>query len=146
MNEVRAAAEGDRDIHVIALPPDEHRVVNALQRISEIVLQKSTKEGFGLTVTEALWKNKPVIGGNTGGIRLQVINYHTGFLVDSPEGAALRIRYLLGNREKIREMGRKGKEFVRENFLITRHLREYLTLIYGIIYGESDRIELNSTA
>ncbi|MBI4665301.1 MAG: glycosyltransferase [Nitrospinae bacterium] len=143
LNEVRAAAEDDDSIHVLALPPDEHRVINALQRISDIVLQKSTKEGFGLTVTEALWKSKPVIGGNTGGIRLQLVNYHTGFLVDSPEGAALRIRYLMGDRRKMEEMGRKGKEFVRENFLITRHLREYLTLMHGILHTDSDRIELN---
>jgi trehalose synthase len=69
------------------------------------VIQKSTKEGFGLTVTEGLWKGKPVIGGDTGGIRLQVVNYHTGFLVRTPEGAALRIRYLLYHRDRMVEMG-----------------------------------------
>jgi trehalose synthase len=89
-----------------------------------------------------MWKNKPVIGGNTGGIRIQVINHHTGFLVDTPEGAALRIRYLLHNRSRLRVMGEKARHFVRENFLITRHLREYLTLIYSLRYNQRERIEL----
>ncbi|MBN1626071.1 MAG: glycosyltransferase [Deltaproteobacteria bacterium] len=142
LREVRTEAEDDLDIKVLLLPGDAHRTINALQRIADIVLQKSIKEGFGLTVTEAMWKNKPVIGGDTGGIRLQVINHHTGFLVNTPEGAALRIRYLLHNRDKTEEMGRKAKEFVRENFLITRQLREYLTLIYALLYGSREWIEL----
>jgi trehalose synthase len=128
LREVRDAAGDDPDIHILLLPPDAHKTINALQRISDIVLQKSLKEGFGLTVTEAMWKGKPVIGGNTGGIRLQVINHHTGFLVDTPEGAALRIQQLLRDPEKLKEMGRKAKEYVRNNFLITRHLREILSL------------------
>lgn len=142
LSEVRATAEDDPDIHVLILPGTAHRTINTLQRASDIVLQKSVKEGFGLTVTEALWKHKPVIGGDTGGIRTQVVNHHTGFLVNTPEGAALRIRYLLHNRDKLEEMGQKAKEFVRENFLITRHLREYLTLIFAILYDKKDRIEL----
>jgi trehalose synthase len=142
LQEVKDAAVGDPDVHVLLLPPDAHRTINALQRAADIVLQKSTKEGFGLTVTEGMWKGKPVIGGNTGGIRLQVVNYHTGFLVNTPEGAALRIRYLLKQPEKIGEMGTKAKEFVRENFLITRQLREYLTLMVALFYGARDRIEL----
>ena len=143
IEEVKAAAADDPDIHVLLLPPDANRTINALQRAADIVLQKSTKEGFGLTVTEGMWKGKPVIGGDTGGIRLQVINYHTGFLVNTPEGAALRIRYLLQEPDKINEMGKKAKEFVRENFLMTtRHLREYLTLMVALLYGAVDRIEL----
>jgi trehalose synthase len=144
LNEVHAAAASDPDIHVLLLPADAHRTINALQRAADIVLQKSTREGFGLTVTEALWKGKPVIGGNTGGIRLQVINHHTGFLVDTPEGAAHRIRYLLQSREMLQEMGHKGQEFVRENFLLTRHLREYLTLMVLLRHNGTDRIELDS--
>ncbi|MEM7007946.1 MAG: glycosyltransferase [Thermodesulfobacteriota bacterium] len=128
LKEVREAAGDDKDIHILLLPPDAHITINALQRASDIILQKSLKEGFGLTVTEAMWKGKPVIGGNTGGIRLQIVNHHTGFLVDSPEGAALRIRELLQNPEKMRQIGAKAKEFVRENFLNTRHLREILSL------------------
>jgi trehalose synthase len=143
LEEVRTAAGDALDIKVLLLPADAHRTINALQRGADIVLQKSLKEGFGLTVTEGMWKGKPVIGGNTGGIRIQVVNHYTGFLVDTPEGAALRIRYLLQDRMKIQEMGRKAKEFVRENFLITRHLRDYLTLMVGLMHGaEGDRIEL----
>jgi trehalose synthase len=142
LGEVQASARGDPEIHVLLLPSDAHREINALQRIAEIVLQKSIREGFGLTVTEALWKGRPVIGGDVGGIRLQVINHHTGFLVNTPEGAALRIRYLLHQPEKIDEMGRKGRAFVRENFLITRHLREYLTLMVALLNGARERIEL----
>ncbi|MGC9325752.1 MAG: glycosyltransferase [Desulfomonilia bacterium] len=140
--QVRKMSGDDPDIHVLLLPSDDYRTINALQRISDIVMQKSTREGFGLTVTEALWKGKPVIGGDTGGIRLQVINHHTGFLVNTPEGAALRIRYLLKNRGKLHEMGRKAHQFVLENFLITRHLREYLTLMLAIRDVTKDRIEV----
>jgi trehalose synthase len=142
LQEVQASAAGDPDIHVLLLPSDAHREINALQRSADLVLQKSLREGFGLTVTEALWKGRPVIGGATGGIRLQVIDHHTGFLVNTPEGAALRIRYLLHQPEKIVEMGRKGQAFVRDNFLITRHLREYLTMMVAILHGSEDRIEL----
>lgn len=95
-------------------------------------------------MTEGLWKGKPVIGGNVGGIRKQIINWQTGFLVNTPEGAAYRIRYLLQNREKVLEMGKAAKEYVRERFLITRHLREYLTFIYALYFNQSDRIELNN--
>ena len=140
--EVRAAANEDPDIHILLLPPDAHRTINALQRAADFVLQKSLKEGFGLTVAESMWKGKPVIGGDTGGIRLQVINHHTGFLVNSPEGAALRIRYLLHHREKLLEMGIKAREFVRQHFLTTRHLREYLTLMVALTHGGGDRVIL----
>ena len=140
--EVRTEADDDQDIHILLLPPDAHRAVNALQRAATLIVQKSTKEGFGLTVTEGLWKSKPVIGGDTGGIRLQVIPHHTGFLVSTPEGAALRMRYLLRQPDKIEEMGAKAKEFVRHNFLITRHVREYLSLMVDLIHGDDERIEL----
>ncbi len=143
LNEVRMASGDDPNIKILQLPPDAHRTINALQRLADIVLQKSTKEGFGLTVTEALWKGKPVIGGDTGGIRLQVINFHTGFLVNTPEGAALRIRYLFNQKQKAQEMGIKSREFVRENFLLTRQLREYLTLMVSLQHGAVDRIELS---
>lgn len=133
LDAVMEAAEGDPDIHVELLPPAANRTVNALQRIADIVVQKSTREGFGLTVTEGLWKGKPVIGGDAGGIRLQVVDYHTGFLVMTPEGAANRIRFLLHHREQCRKMGGTGRELVREYYLLTRHLREYLTLMYALV-------------
>jgi trehalose synthase len=142
MAEVTAAAQDDPDIHVLLLPPDAHRKINAIQRLSTIVVQKSIKEGFGLTVTEALWKGKPVIGGDAGGIRLQVVNHQTGFLVNTAEGAALRIRYLLKHRDRLQEMGETARTFVLENYLLTRHLREYLTLMLAVIRNSSDRIEL----
>jgi len=142
IEEVRIAANNDESIHILLLPPDAHRTINALQRAAGIVLQKSTREGFGLTVTEAMWKGKPVIGGDAGGIRIQVVNHHTGFLVKTPEGAALRARYLLFHRERLKEMGEKAKKFVKENFLLTRHLREYLTVMLYLAYGKKERIEL----
>jgi trehalose synthase len=140
--EVRSEVNEDKDAHILLLPPDAHVTINALQRSADIVVQKSIKEGFGLTVTEAMWKGKAVIGGNTGGIRLQVVNHHTGFLVNTPEGAALRIRHLLQRPEKALEMGLKAKELVREDFLITRHVKEYLSLIVALIYGDEERVEL----
>lgn len=140
--EVREASASDPDTQVLMLPADAHRTINALQRAADVVLQKSLREGFGLTVTEALWKGKPVIGGNTGGIRLQVVNYHTGFLVDSPEGAALRLRYLLHDPARRLEMGEKGRAFVRDHFLLTRHLVEYLALMMALVRGRDGRIEL----
>jgi len=129
LREVMDRAGGDSDLKILLLPPDSHRAINALQRSAIVVLQKSLREGFGLTVTEALWKGKPVIGGACGGITLQVHDYHTGFLVHSPAGAAYRIRYLLKYPEKRQRMARVGHEFVREHFLLTRHLRDYLTML-----------------
>jgi trehalose synthase len=121
---------------VLLLPPDAHRTVNALQRLADIIIQKSTREGFGLTVTEGLWKGKPVIGGDVGGIHLQVTNHHTGYLVNTSEGAAHRVRYLLHHRDTMHRMGKAAREFVRDNFLLTRHLRDYLTLFTWILKGE----------
>lgn len=127
--EVQEAAAGEPDIHILMLPPDAHYEINALQRAADIIVQKSTREGFGLTVTEAMWKGKPVIGGAVGGIVLQLQDYQTGFLVHTPEGCAFRIRYLLHRPEMARRIGELAKEFVRNHFLITRHLRDYLTLL-----------------
>lgn len=136
LDEVREAAGNDPDVHILLLPPDAHRTINALQRLADIIIQKSTREGFGLTVTEGLWKGKPVIGGDVGGIKLQVTNHYTGYLVNTPEGAAHRIRFLLHHREQMQTMGKTAREFVRENFLLTRHLREYLTLFTWLLRGE----------
>lgn len=142
-SEVQTAAHDDPDIHVLLLPPDAHRIINALQRAADVVIQKSIREGFGLTVTEAMWKGKAVIGGDTGGIRLQVIDHHTGYRVSTPEGAALRIRFLLHRRTLLQTMGTQAREFVRGHFLLTRHLREYLTVIYGLLHATEDRIALD---
>jgi trehalose synthase len=136
LDEVREAAGDDPDVHVLLLPADAHRTVNALQRLADVIIQKSTREGFGLTVTEGLWKGKPVIGGDVGGIQLQVTNDYTGYLVNTPEGAAHRIRFLLHHRDKMTQMGATAKEFVRANFLLTRHLRDYLTLMAWLLWGD----------
>ncbi len=127
--EVQEAAQGDSDIDLLLLPPESHYEVNALQRAADIIVQKSVREGFGLTVTEAMWKGKPVIGGAAGGIMLQIRNFRTGFLVHSPEGCALRIRYLLRHPEVGKRMGKFAKEFVRNHFLVTRNLRDYLSMM-----------------
>ncbi|MDI6854201.1 MAG: glycosyltransferase [Deltaproteobacteria bacterium] len=103
-------------------------LVNALQSRATVVLQKSIREGFGLTVAEAMWKGKAVIGGNVGGIRYQIDTGVNGFLVDSVEQAAEKIAWLIRNREKREEMGKKAKETVKQKFLLTRLLEQYLDL------------------
>lgn len=130
--EVREKASRDSDIHILLLPSDADKEINALQRAATVVVQKSIKEGFGLTVTEALWKGKPVVASAVGGILLQVKNKITGLLCHSVEGAAYAIRLLLTNPEYAKELGRNGKEHVRQNFLITRHLKDYLLLFLSI--------------
>lgn len=127
--EVREAADGDPDIFVLELPPESDLEINALQRAATVILQKSTREGFGLTVSEGLWKGKPVIGGAVGGIPSQIVHGVTGFLVHSPEGAAFRLRFLLTHPRMAERMGAAGREHVRRNFLITRHLRDHLLLM-----------------
>jgi len=127
--EVREVMGRDPDMHVLELPPDAHLEINALQRGATVVLQKSLQEGFGLTVAEAMWKGKPVIGGAAGGIPAQIIHDVTGYVVHSPEGAAFWLRYLLNNPEAISRLGGAGREHVRRNFLITRHLADDLTLL-----------------
>jgi trehalose synthase len=104
------------------------REVGAFQTASNVVVQKSTREGFGLVVTEALWKNKPVVGGNVGGIPLQIIDGQTGFLVDSVEECGKKMLYLLQYPEESARMGAAAREHVRRNFLTTRHLADYLRL------------------
>lgn len=131
MNEVKEYAAGDPDIHILLLPAFSDTAINALQRKATVVLQKSLKEGFGLTVSEAMWKGKPVIGGATGGIPLQITHGVTGFLVHSVEGAAFRIRQLLNNPAMAEKMGENAREYVRKNFLITRQMRDYLSVWYA---------------
>ncbi|HAK88580.1 MAG: glycosyl transferase family 1 [Nitrospirae bacterium GWB2_47_37] len=132
LKEVQDYASDDADIRILLLPPFSDKDINALQRAATVVLQKSLKEGFGLTVSEAMWKGKPVIGGATGGIPLQIIHGVTGFLVHSEEGAAFRIRQFLNNPEMAHRMGEQGREYVRTNFLITRQVRDYLSVWYAM--------------
>jgi trehalose synthase len=132
LEEVKKAAGEDPDIHILVLHPSSHLDINALQRAATLVLQKSTREGFGLTVTEALWKGKPVIGGATGGIMVQVIPGVTGYLVNSVDGAAFYIRKLLNDPSLCRTLGENAREYVRSNFLITRVLGDYLVLMASL--------------
>ena len=126
--EVREVAGKDRDIHILDLPPSAATEINALQRASTIIVQKSLREGFGLTVTEGLWKKKPVVASAVGGIPSQVIHKHTGMLAHSIEGTAYQIRFLLSNPAIAQKLGENGHEHVREHFLITSDVRRHLTL------------------
>jgi trehalose synthase len=107
--------------------------VNAFQRASQVALQMSTREGFGLTVTEALWKGVPVVARHVGGIPLQIREGENGFLIDTVEQAAERTICLLKNAEMAKQMGQNGKEYVRENFLIISHLRDYLMMYHNLL-------------
>jgi trehalose synthase len=109
-----------------------NREVNAFQREADVVIQKSTREGFGLVVAEALWKGKPVVGGRAGGIPLQVLDGQTGYLVDSVEACADKVLALLRQPDLAQQMGQHGREHVRQNFLSTRNLRDYLRLFAAL--------------
>jgi trehalose synthase len=142
LNEVKEFASNDSDIHILLLPPFSDKDINALQRTASVVLQKSLKEGFGLTVAEGMWKGKPVIGGAVGGIPLQIIHGINGFLVHSNEGTAFRIRQLLNSPEMAKTIGERAREFIRNNFLITRQTRDYLSVWYALINKGKSIIEL----
>lgn len=127
----------DSDIHLLTdLKGVKDHEVNAFQRASQVVLQMSTREGFGLTVTEALWKGVPVVARRVGGIPLQIVEGKTGFLIDTVEQAAERTLCLLNNSEMAKQMGFDGKEYVRENFLVISHLRDYFVLFNALLKPE----------
>lgn len=138
--EVMERAAANRDIHVLLLPPNSDFEVNALQRASTVILQKSLREGFGLTVSEALWKGKPVIASAVGGIPLQIRHQYSGLLCHSVQGAAHAIRKLLNNPEYSARLGANGREHVRENFLLTRHLSELMLLFLAVWREEESDI------
>jgi trehalose synthase len=138
LREVHEAADGDPDIHVLMLPPYSDLEINSLVRGSTIVIQKSIKEGFGLTVSEALWKRKPVIGGAVGGIKAQIINGITGFLVHSPQGTATRVLQLLDDSDLCRRMGENGFQHVKQNFLLTRHVKDYMLVMLALSHPGED--------
>jgi trehalose synthase len=127
--EVHEAAARDRDVHVLVLPPDAAVEINALQRGAAVVVHRPVYEDFGLSVAEAMWKGKPVIGSFAGGIAAQVIPEVTGYIVTSTEGAAFRIRQLLEDPELMARLGGAAREYVRRTFLITRHLGDYLAVL-----------------
>ncbi len=133
LEKVKNYAGDDQYIHILSnLDGVGNIEVNAFQQVSNIILQKSIREGFGLTVTEALWKKTPVIGGNVGGIKLQIEDGVNGFLVNSIDETAERILYLLKNPKKAAEMGQKGHEKVKKEFLLINHVEKYLDLFESI--------------
>ena len=131
--EVRRAKVGRRDITLLDLPSDSHRIINALQRRSTVVVQKSLREGFALTVSEALWKRRAVVASAVGGIPLQVIHERTGLLVRSIEGCALQITRLLRETALRRRLGRAGRIWVRDHFLHPREARDYLAIFARLL-------------
>ncbi len=141
LDDVRREAEGDPDIFVLFLPPASDLAINALQRASSVVLQKSLREGFGLTVAEALWKARPVIASAVGGIPLQITHKYSGILTHSIEGTAFWIKQLLNEPAYAAVLGQNGREHVRQNFLITRHIKDYL-LLFLSLERPGDAIEL----
>lgn len=135
---VEDAAKDDSDIHLFSDPGQIGSLkvdtfVNAFQTAASVILQKSIREGFGLTVAEAMWKGKVVIGGNVGGIKLQIENGENGFLVSTPEQAAQKIIWTIKNPELSAKMGLKAKETVRQKFLTPRLLRDYLKLFKELV-------------
>ncbi|MGE5217446.1 MAG: glycosyltransferase [Chloroflexota bacterium] len=141
MEQVKAEAAKDKDIFVLFLPPASDIEINALQRGSTIVLQKSLREGFGLTVSEALWKAKPTIASAVGGIPLQIAHKYSGILTHSIEGTAQWIKQLINAPDYARRLGLNGREHIRNNYLITRHLRDYL-LLFISLFKEGDIVYL----
>jgi len=139
--EVRERVGKNPNIHILLVPPGSDIDINALQRASTIVVQKSISEGFGLTVSEALWKAKPVVASAVGGITLQVKNKFTGLLTHGIPGTAYALKQLLSNPDYARWLGENGREHVRRNFLITRHLKDYL-LLFLTLFNPGDVIYL----
>ncbi|NQT90589.1 MAG: glycosyltransferase [Candidatus Omnitrophica bacterium] len=135
LEEVKESAEGTADIHILLIPPEQNDTdVNALQRASSVIVQKSLKEGFALTVTEALWKGKPVVASAVGGIPLQIKHKYSGLLCHCIEGAALQIRQFLQNPAFAKRLAANGKAHIKRNFLITRLIREHMLLALSLFH------------
>ena len=131
-NALRRAGE-DYDVHILSnLDGVFDREVNAFQTVADVVIQKSTREGFGLVVAEAMWKGRPVIGTRVGGIPLQIIDGETGYLINGIEDCARACVFLIQNPDWTRQMGDNAREHVRKNFLTTRHLLDYLVMLKDI--------------
>ncbi len=131
--QVRERAKDIPDIHILLIEPENNDIeVNALQRASSVIVQKSLKEGFALTVTEALWKEKPVVASAVGGIPLQIKNMYSGLLCHCVEGAALKIRQFLNNPAFAKRMAHNGSMHIKHNFLLTRLIREHMLLALSL--------------
>jgi trehalose synthase len=139
-NATVAHADGDPDIFILNNFNNVGSIeVNAFQSQADVVVQKSIREGFGLTVTEALWKARPFVGGNVGGIPLQVENGISGYLVDTPEQCAARCVDILQDPALGKALGRRGKAHVRTHFLTPRYLRDYLKIFSELLGVGADR-------
>ena len=135
LKEVRQKTKGVDDVHILLIPPEHNDIeVNALQRASSVIIQKSLKEGFALTVTEALWKDKPVVASAVGGIPLQIKNMYSGLLCHCIEGAALKMRQFLHNPAFAKRLANNGKMHIKRNFLITRLMREHMLLALSLFH------------
>jgi trehalose synthase len=143
VEKVRAAAGDDPDIHILLFSPSIPTEINAFQRASDIILQKSLREGFALTVAEALWKKRPVIGSAVGGIPAQIIDGYTGLLVHSVEGASLGIRSLLTKPDFAKKLGENGHQRVKDEFLVTNNLKRYLLLLLALERPQEETIFLH---
>lgn len=134
--EVMERARGDSDIHILAVPAASDIEINALQRAADVIIQKSRREGFALTVTEALWKAKPVVASAVGGIPLQIKHQFNGLLSRTTEGTAYWVKQLLNSPEYGRRLGKMGRAHIKQNFLLTRHLRDYLLLFLSLYHNK----------
>jgi trehalose synthase len=139
LSRVYEDTKNDKDIHVLNLSLDDrlenHREVNALQRATRVIMQPSTKEGFGLVITEALWKGKAVIAGDAGAISLQIRDGDTGYFYKTTRKAAQRVIYLLDNPKAAEATGKRGKDYVEQHFLLPDRIADYLTAIYMVVSG-----------
>lgn len=135
LEEAKERAGKDPDIHILLLSQNDIEI-NALQRASTVIVQKSIKEGFGLTVSEALWKSKPVVASYAGGIPLQITHKYSGLLCRSIDGAAFAVKQLLNSPAYAQQLGNNGHEHIKNNFLLTRHLKNYMLLFLSLYYSE----------
>ncbi|MBL7125872.1 MAG: glycosyltransferase [Dehalococcoidales bacterium] len=133
LDDIYSKTRGDEDIHVLNLSLDNrlenYTEVNALQRAASVIMQPSTREGFGLVITEALWKGKPVIASNVGGIPFQIKKGNTGYFYQNPKITAQKIIYLLDNPQVAERIGKRGRRYVQEHFLIVDRITDYLMSI-----------------
>ena len=139
LSRVYEDTKDDQDVHVLNLSLDDrlenHREVNALQRAARVIMQPSTKEGFGLVITEALWKGKPVIGADVGAIPLQIRDGDTGYLYQTPRKTAKKIIYLLNKPKAAEAIGKRGREYVKQRFLLPDRIADYLMAINMVVSG-----------
>jgi len=139
--EVKEVIKDTPDIQILLLPHSDIEV-NALQRASTIIIQKSLREGFGLTVAEALWKSKPVVASAVGGIPLQITHKYSGLLCYSVEGAAFAVKQLLNSPDYAARLGVNGREHIKNNFLLTRHLKDYIMICLSLLNSGQDVVYL----